>query len=103
MKKLFQRIRQNAKGLFFQLIIPFLIMLIVLAYFAHRAFIFIHPGEAGVLWKRFFGERPFVWAFTEEWAPSVDISETQDKLLIKAELPDFRQQILTVVRERFQE
>ena len=25
--------------------------------------------------------------FTEEWLPSVDISETEDKLLIKAELP----------------
>jgi len=34
---------------------------------------------------KFFGERPFVRAFTKEWAPSVDISETEDKLLIKAE------------------
>lgn len=44
-------------------------------------------GEMDRLWDKFFGERPFVRAFTEEWAPSVDISETEDKLLIKAELP----------------
>ena len=43
--------------------------------------------EMDSLWNRFFGERPFTRPFTEEWAPSVDISETEDKLLIKAELP----------------
>jgi HSP20 family protein len=43
--------------------------------------------EMDSLWNRFFGERPFTKPFTEEWSPSVDISETEDKLLIKAELP----------------
>ena len=44
-------------------------------------------GEMDKLWNRFYSERPVVGAFTEEWLPSVDISETEDKLLIKAELP----------------
>ena len=44
-------------------------------------------GEMDRLQDKLFGERPFVRAFTEEWSPTVDISETKDKLLIKAELP----------------
>ena len=44
-------------------------------------------GEMDRFWDKFFGERPFVRAFSEEWAPSVDISETEDKFLVKAELP----------------
>lgn len=43
--------------------------------------------EMDRLWNRFLGETPFDRTFTEEWLPSVDISETEDKLLIKAELP----------------
>ena len=43
--------------------------------------------EMDRLWNRFLGETPFARTFTEEWLPSVDISETEDKLLIKAELP----------------
>ena len=39
------------------------------------------------VWNRFLGETPVARTFTEEWLPSVDISETEDKLLIKAELP----------------
>jgi HSP20 family protein len=39
------------------------------------------------LWDRFFGETPFDRTFTEQWLPSVDVSETKDKFLIKAELP----------------
>jgi len=39
------------------------------------------------LWNTFLGETPFSRRFAEEWLPSVDISETEDKLLIKAELP----------------
>ena len=38
-------------------------------------------------WKRFLGETPFARAFTQEWLPSVDVTETKDNLLIKAELP----------------
>ncbi len=44
-------------------------------------------GKMDKLWNRFYSERPLVSTFTEEWLPSVDISETEDKLLIKAELP----------------
>jgi len=43
--------------------------------------------EIDDLWNRFLGETPFSRTFTEEWLPSADISETKDKLLIKAELP----------------
>ena len=43
--------------------------------------------EMDRLWDRFVGETPFARAFTEEWLPSVDVSETKDKVLIKAELP----------------
>ncbi len=42
-------------------------------------------GEMDRFWVKLFGERHFVRAFTGEWAPSVDISETEDKLLLKAE------------------
>ena len=44
-------------------------------------------GEMDKLWDQFFGQRPFSGRLTEEWCPAVDISETEDKLLIKAELP----------------
>lgn len=43
--------------------------------------------EMDDLWNRFFGETPFRQAFSHEWAPSVDISETKDNVLVKAELP----------------
>lgn len=39
------------------------------------------------LLNRFMGETPFAETLAEEWLPSVDVSETEDKLLIKAELP----------------
>ena len=32
-------------------------------------------------------------AFSEEWSPSVDISETEDKILVKAELPELEAKI----------
>ena len=44
-------------------------------------------GEMDKLYDRFFGRRPLAGTFNEEWSPSVDISETENKLLIKAELP----------------
>ena len=44
-------------------------------------------SEMDKLWNKFLGETPFARSFTEEWSPSVDISETKDKLVIKAELP----------------
>ncbi len=44
-------------------------------------------GEMDRLWDKFFGERPLIRGFEGEWSPSVDISETEDKILVKAELP----------------
>ena len=43
--------------------------------------------EMDDVWRRFFGETPLVRGFTEEWWPSVDVSETRDSFIIKAELP----------------
>jgi HSP20 family protein len=37
--------------------------------------------------RRFSGEAAFPKPFGEEWLPAVDISETEDKLVIKAEMP----------------
>jgi HSP20 family protein len=39
------------------------------------------------IWDRFFSDKLLGRMPTEEWFPTVDISETKDKLLIKAELP----------------
>ena len=39
------------------------------------------------LWRRFFGETSLLRPFGDEWLPAVDISETKDKILIKAEMP----------------
>jgi len=39
------------------------------------------------LWDRFSGETPFAKTFGETWLPSVDISETKDNFVVKAELP----------------
>ncbi len=44
-------------------------------------------GEMDKLWDRFFGERPFAKDLSEAWSPSVDISETEDTIFVKAELP----------------
>lgn len=44
-------------------------------------------GERDKLWDRLFNDKPLAQTFSEEWLPSVDISETEDKILIKAELP----------------
>ena len=43
--------------------------------------------EMDSFWNRFLGEIPFFRPPTEEWAPSVDISETEDKGIIRAEIP----------------
>jgi HSP20 family protein len=44
-------------------------------------------SEMDRLWNRFFGETPLGRTFTEEWLPSVDVSEAKDKVFVKAELP----------------
>jgi HSP20 family protein len=43
--------------------------------------------EMDRLLDRFSGETPFARTFTEMWSPSVDISETKDNFVVKAELP----------------
>ena len=43
--------------------------------------------EMDRLWNHVLGEKPFAGNFAEEWAPSVDISETKDNFIVKAELP----------------
>jgi len=39
------------------------------------------------LWDRFVGESPLARRITGEWCPTVDVSETKDNFVIKAELP----------------
>jgi len=53
-------------------------------------------GEMDKLWDRFFGQKRLAGTFNEEWLPSVDISETEDNLLIKAELPGLETQDVKV-------
>jgi HSP20 family protein len=43
--------------------------------------------EMDNLFKRFFGEAQPFGPLAEGWAPSVDVSESEDKLLVKVELP----------------
>jgi len=43
--------------------------------------------EMDSIFRRFFGKSPFEKAVAEEWLPPMDISETEDSILIRAELP----------------
>ncbi|MDP3973204.1 MAG: Hsp20/alpha crystallin family protein [Candidatus Daviesbacteria bacterium] len=43
--------------------------------------------EMDRLFERFFGEGPRWELFEERWAPSLDVSETKDEILVKAEVP----------------
>jgi HSP20 family protein len=43
--------------------------------------------EMDRVWDRFFGETPLAKRAAEEWWPSVDMSETKDNYVVKAELP----------------
>ena len=43
--------------------------------------------ELDSLLNPFFRETPAMGAFTEDWLPSVDISETKKNFIVKAELP----------------
>ena len=44
--------------------------------------------EMDSLWDRFFPETPFKERYlTHEWLPSIDLKETKDKLVVRAELP----------------
>ncbi len=44
--------------------------------------------EMDSLWNRFFSAADFPRFASEEWQSSVDISETKETLLVKAELLD---------------
>ena len=43
--------------------------------------------ELDRLWNLAAGESPFTKTLSEMWQPTVDISETNDSLVVKAELP----------------
>ena len=43
--------------------------------------------EMDRLWENFFGERPLTRMWAREWAPSLDVSETRDNFVVKAEVP----------------
>jgi len=43
--------------------------------------------EMDRLWNRVFGETSLARTFTEEWSPRVDLSETKDSFVVKAEIP----------------
>lgn len=39
------------------------------------------------LWERFFRELSTIEPFRQEWVPSLDVSETENNIVVKAELP----------------
>ena len=43
--------------------------------------------EMDRLWDSFFGERPLTRVWEREWLPSLDVSETKDDFVVKAEVP----------------
>jgi len=43
--------------------------------------------EMDRLWDRVFAGEPFARSFVGEWSPTVDVSETKNELVVKAELP----------------
>lgn len=43
--------------------------------------------EMDRLWENFFGERSLPRMWEREWAPSLDVSETKDNFVVKAEVP----------------
>ena len=43
--------------------------------------------EMDRLWDSFFGERPLARVWEGEWIPSLDVSETKDNFVVKAEVP----------------
>lgn len=52
--------------------------------------------EMDRLWDRFLEYTPFRDKLSEEWSPSVDISETENELVVKAELPGLEANDITV-------
>ena len=52
--------------------------------------------EMDRLWDRVGGETPLDRTFGDVWSPSVDISETKDNLVVKADLPGLESKDLNV-------
>lgn len=54
-----------------------------------RPFMELSPlrREMDSLLRRFFGESPLAETTTEGWLPAMDVSETEDSIVVKAELP----------------
>ena len=49
-------------------------------------------------WNRFFTETPFQERYlAHEWLPSVDLTETKDKLVVRAELPGLDAQDVDII------
>jgi HSP20 family protein len=42
--------------------------------------------EMDKMWNRFFGEWPSTEGFRGEWAPSLDVSETEESIVVRAEV-----------------
>jgi HSP20 family protein len=43
--------------------------------------------EMDRMWNRVFGETPLARTFAAEWSPRVDLVDTKDSFIVKAELP----------------
>jgi HSP20 family protein len=54
---------------------------------SHRRDITRFNREMESLWNRFFGEFHPLTGFEREWLPSMDVSETDDEISVRAELP----------------
>ena len=68
--------------------------------------------EMDKMWNRFLGEWPSMEPYKGEWMPSLDVSETKDNIVVKAEVPgmngkdidiSFANGVLTIKGERKQE
>ena len=47
-------------------------------------------------WDRFLADKPLAGMFTEDGFPSVDVSETKDRLIVKAALPGLERKDVNV-------
>lgn len=52
--------------------------------------------EMNKMWNRFLSEWPSVEPFRGEWAPSLDLSETKDNIVVKAEIPGMDQKEIDI-------
>lgn len=68
--------------------------------------------EMDMLWDRFLGEWPPLEPVRRQWAPSLDVSETENNIVVKAEVPGLESKdidisltggVLTIKGEKKQE